>query len=50
MTRVPVDPKMLQWAYERAGLTPENLTTRFPRLESWLNKDVQPTFKQLGSL
>jgi Zn-dependent peptidase ImmA (M78 family) len=47
MTRVPVNPKLLKWARERAGYSVSALAVRFPRLEAWENGEVQPTIKQL---
>lgn len=45
--RVEVRRELLQWARERAGLTVEALTRRFPRLEDWERGTRQPTLKQL---
>lgn len=47
MTRVPVNPKLLRWARERAGYSVSALAVRFPRLEAWEKGEVQPTIKQL---
>ena len=47
MTRVPVNPKLLNWARERAGYSVSALAVRFPKLEAWENGEVQPTIKQL---
>ena len=35
MTRVPVNPKVLRWVRERAGLAQENLAARFKKLPEW---------------
>ena len=47
MTRVPVNPKLLSWARERAGHSVSALAVRFPKIEAWENGEVQPTIKQL---
>lgn len=47
MTRVPVDPSVLRWARERAGLAPGDLAGRFPRLAAWEAGETLPTLKQL---
>ena len=47
MNRVPVQPKLLRWARERAGYGADALTGRFPKLEDWESGEVCPTFKQL---
>lgn len=35
MNRVPVSPKVVQWARERAHLDMEGLVGRFPKLPQW---------------
>lgn len=45
--RVQVKPELLLWACERAGMEPESLTERFPKLAAWVKQDTQPTLKQL---
>jgi len=47
MNRVPVQPKLLRWARERAGHSTDALTRRFPKLNEWERGEVQPTLKQL---
>lgn len=47
MTRVPIQPKILRWACERAGHDVRDLTPRFPQLPAWERREKQPTFKQL---
>ncbi|MBI4319904.1 MAG: ImmA/IrrE family metallo-endopeptidase [Chloroflexi bacterium] len=47
MTRVEVKPDMLRWAYERAGLNPDELAQRIPQLPAWERGERQPTLKQL---
>jgi Zn-dependent peptidase ImmA (M78 family) len=38
---------MLRWARERAGLDPDALAHRFPKLTDWEQEEAQPTLKQL---
>lgn len=47
--RVGVRPAMLRWARERAGLDPDDLIRRFPKLADWEDEaaGVHPTLKQL---
>jgi Zn-dependent peptidase ImmA (M78 family) len=47
MTRVAVNPTLLNWAVERAGIDHEEILGRFPKFESWLAEELQPTLKQL---
>ena len=50
MTRVPVPPKMLRWACERAGYDVMHLAERLPQLRAWVRRERQPTLKQLEKL
>ena len=45
--RVDVKPTMLRWARERAGLEPDALARRFPKLADWEREEARPTLKQL---
>jgi len=47
MANVAVNPKILRWAIDRAGLTLESLRVKFPKIEDWLANKRNPTFKQL---
>lgn len=47
MNRVAVSSGMLTWARTRAGLVPDDLQNRFPKIDAWEAGDVQPTLKQL---
>lgn len=47
MNRIPVSPRMLSWARERARLEPAALAHRFPRLTSWEAGEALPTLRQL---
>ncbi len=38
---------MLRWARERAGLTAELLSARFPHIEAWERGEARPTLKQV---
>lgn len=45
--RVSVRPALLRWARERAGLGPDVLAQRFPKLADWEREEARPTLKQL---
>lgn len=47
MNRVEVNPELLRWARERAGLDLDALARRFPKLPDWEVGEGQPTLKQL---
>lgn len=47
MNRVAVRPEMLNWAVERARMTPDDLQARFAKLPEWLEGETLPTLKQL---
>jgi Zn-dependent peptidase ImmA (M78 family) len=47
MLRVAIQPQLLRWARERAGLTCEDLERKFPHLADWERETAQPTLKQL---
>lgn len=47
MTRVSIQPSLLTWARERAGLEPLDLARRFPRLAAWERGEQPPTLRQL---
>jgi Zn-dependent peptidase ImmA (M78 family) len=44
---VTVKPELLKWACQRAGVAPDALADRFPKLSAWLARELQPTLKQL---
>lgn len=50
MSRVEVNEKVLNWALDRSGQTPEDLEGKFPKIKSWLSGEVHPTLKQLETL
>ena len=45
--RIEVEPSLLTWARARSGLDAEVFVRRFPRYESWLAGESQPTLRQL---
>lgn len=47
MNRIPVSPRVLSWARERAGLAVSDLEGKFPHLADWEAETAQPTMKQL---
>lgn len=47
MTRVKVNPELLVWARERAGLEITDLEHRFPKIAGWEAEEIEPTIKQL---
>ncbi len=47
MTRVAVNPDLLNWALMRADLTADALIKSFPKIHDWLAGEIQPTLKQL---
>lgn len=42
-----IHPKMLEWAYRRAGFTEEKAVKAFPELVCWLSGEKLPTVNQL---
>ncbi len=49
MTRVRINPDILQWARDRAGYADDALIVRFPKLDAWQRGEVEPTLKQVES-
>lgn len=47
MTRAPINPALLRWARERAGLAREDLASKFKKLPEWESGETRPTLKQL---
>ena len=48
MVRVNVQPELLRWARERAGVTLEDLERKFKKLPEWeCDRDIFPTLNQL---
>ena len=46
-TRVTIQPNLLAWARERAGLSLDALVKKFPKIAEWEAGRLQPTLKQL---
>jgi len=47
MNRIPINPTLLVWARERAGLRSIDLAAQFPKLGEWERGAIQPTLRQL---
>ena len=47
MIRVPVNPELLRWARDRAGIAQEDLAVKFKKLPEWENGEIRPTLRQL---
>ena len=47
MIRVPVNPELLRWARERAGIAQDDLAAKLDKLPEWESGEIQPTLKQL---
>lgn len=45
-----INPNVLRWARETAGLEARTLARRFPKLESWESGSAKPTVSQLETL
>ena len=46
MIRAPVNPELLLWGRERAGVAQEDLAVKFKKLPEWEDGQSQPTLKQ----
>ena len=47
MARVEVSPGLIRWARERARLSADKLSGRFPKLSEWESGAAKPTLRQL---
>src|SRR5713101_5584929 len=47
VNRVAIQPNLLRWACERAGVDRADLEHKFPKLAAWESGTAQPTLKQL---
>ncbi len=48
--KLPVNPKVLEWARKRAGFTSEEATVRFGHFAAWEAGEDAPTYPQLERL
>jgi len=46
-SRVAVNPDLLGWAMQRAGVSADALVGKFPKLREWLTGELAPTLRQL---
>ena len=46
-TRIDIQPSLLTWAIERAGVAVEDFLRTYPKAESWINLENKPTLRQL---
>jgi Zn-dependent peptidase ImmA (M78 family) len=49
MNRVAIQPQLLRWACERAGVDRADVEQKFPQFQAWETGAAQPTLKQLES-
>jgi Zn-dependent peptidase ImmA (M78 family) len=49
MNRVAIQPQLLRWACERAGIDRADLEHKFPQFPAWETGTARPTLKQLES-
>ncbi len=47
MMRVAINPVLIRWARQRAGVAQEDLAAKFRKLPEWEAGETQPTMKQL---
>jgi len=50
MRKVAIKENILRWAVNRAGLTPDALQQKFPKIQQWITGEDHPTIRQLESL
>ena len=50
MTTVTIQPRLIRWARERAGLAVGDLVEKFPKFPLWEMGDAMPTMRQLEAL
>ncbi len=43
MIRAPVNPRLLRWTRERAGIAQEELAAKFKKLPEWEDGQTQPS-------
>lgn len=44
------NPRVIDWAIRRCGLTPQDLKSISPKVQDWVNGTAEPTTKQLARL
>src|SRR5229473_2985140 len=47
---IPITPRLVTWARERAGFTVEEAREKFAQIEAWEAGDAYPTYPQLERL
>ena len=47
MMRVAINPVLIRWARQRAGVAQEDLVAKFKKLPAWEAGETQPTMKQM---
>ena len=47
VARAPVEPALIRWARERAGMTQAELVSKFKKLPKWERGVISPTLRQL---
>lgn len=50
ITYAPINPKILTWARERAGITQEELKEKYKKIQEWENGNKQPTLNQIQEI
>ena len=48
--QIPINPALLSWALERAGISVEEARRQFKRIDEWQAGDAFPTYPQLEQL
>lgn len=44
--RVSIKPSLYEWALQRSRLEPDDLASKFPKLQEWMAGTSEPTYKQ----
>jgi Zn-dependent peptidase ImmA (M78 family) len=47
MPTISVKPELLRWAMARSGLSTDELSAKFPKIDAWKTGERQPTFREL---
>ena len=50
MSRVSVEREVLNWAIDRSDRTTDDLTSKFPKMQEWLEGSTLPTLRQIEAL